>query len=517
MRDVSKEDFSDSQTAKTSDTAWLVSGSLTTVAGSLTGRGLQVGSQITLARLLGPATFGLYTIGWACLKVGMLVFPLGLDTGVIHCGTQWMRKDEQRFGRILGESVAFSALFGTLFAVAIFVETPAIANRIFGSSELVPVIRLFAIAFPVASALRVASASTTVSHSMKYSVYSEMLSQPGANLVLIVVFYWMGLGLMGAVAAAVISFGFGLILAIKYQRRLFPQIRYWARPLPSPVSPQLLKFSLVSWLGVVFVNLIPWVDRLFVAAYLRPKDVGIYQAAAQCSLVLGIVAAGFNSVVAPRISFLFQKAQTERLTELYQVASKWMFYVSVPLFLLLCCASRQLLTAVYGIAYVGGAQPLLILSVMWLLDGLAGPVGILLTFTGRQGRFSVISGGGLILSIVLNYLLIPRFGISGAAVATAFADIALLAALLLAARDRSGSWPFDRRWLKGMVAAAVTAALLWILRPMDVRPAALGLILTLVSSVTLFAVGLMILGLDAEDRELVKILRGLLTPQAEGS
>lgn len=502
--------------AENQDVAWLAGGSLTTLTGSLVGRGLQLASQVVLARVLGPAAFGLYAIGWALLRVSAIITPLGLDNGAIHFATRYIGRDVQRLGRVLGESLSLAILFGTVVGLATCVAAPTLARRVFGTPELLPVIYLFATCFPLAAGLRVASASTTVSHSMKYSVRAELLTQPAANLVLICGFYFLGWRLAGAVAATVISFGVGLILAVFYQKRLFPEAPFSLPRLSSPVTPELLRFSLVAWLGVVFVNLIPWVDRLFVGAYLPPAAVGIYQAAAQASLLLGIVAGGFNSVVAPRISFLFQTAQMDRLRQLYKVVAKWMFYVSIPPFLVFCFTAQKLLAVMYGTRYIGGSQPFLILSVMWLTEALIGPVGILLTFTGRQGVFSVLSAAGLALSAILNYLLIPRLGILGAALATSSADIAMLFALLLVARASSGFWPFDRRWLKGMISAIVAAGFLLFWRPMNVRPVLLGLLLTLGLSTIVFVSGLMILGLDEEDHELVRILKLRLTLPASG-
>lgn len=502
--------------AENKDAAWLAGGSLTTVTGSLVGRGLQLASQVVLARVLGPPAFGLYAIGWALLRVSAIITPLGLDNGVIHFATRYIGRDVRCLGKVLGESLALAVLFGTLVGLATCVAARTLAYRVFGMGELLPVIYLFAACFPLAAGLRVASASTTVSHSMKYSVYAELLTQPAANLVLICGFYFLGWRLAGAVAATVISFGCALTLAVFYQKRLFPQVRLSPVGLSSDVTPELLRFSLVAWLGVVFVNLIPWVDRLFVGAYLPPAAVGIYQAAAQASLLLGIVAGGFNTVVAPRISFLFQSSQIDRLKQLYKVVAKWMFYVSIPLFLVFCFTAQKLLAVMYGTRYVGGAQPLLILSVMWLTEALVGPVGILLTFTGRQNVFSALSGGGLVLSAILNYLLIPRLGILGAALATSSADVAMLFALLVAARVYSGFWPFDQRWLKGIISAIVAAGFLLIWRPMNVEPALFGLLLTLVLSTAVFGGSLMMLGLDEEDHELVRILKLRLTPPTSG-
>lgn len=492
------------------DAAWLASGSSVALGGGLSGRAIQVGCQIALARLLGPATYGLYAIGWALLRVCNLVAPLGLNNGVIHCATRYATTDHRRFGRVLGKSLTLAMLFGGIIALALCVAAPALAHRVYNNGHLVTLFCLFAAGIPLAAGLSVASAATRVSQSMKYSVYAESLAQPAANLALILGFYLIGWRLLGAAAAAVISFAIGLALALYYEQRLFPQARSWGGTGSAPVAGELLKFSLIAWLGTVFVSLVPWVDRLFIGAYLPPAEVGTYQAAAQASVLLSVIEGAFNAVVAPRISFLYQSSLTKRLEQLYKVATKWMVYTSVPFALVFCFAPGKVLAAMYGARYTGGARPLIIFSIMRLFDVLAGPAGILLIFTARQKLFSVISGGGLLVCAILNYLLIPRFGSVGAALATASASIGMMMALMIAVRARIGAWPWDWRWAKGIVAIVMAAIALLLVRHIDLQLALLGVVFRLALSTTVFVGSLLLLGLDSEDREMIRTLRDFL-------
>jgi O-antigen/teichoic acid export membrane protein len=508
------------------DAAWLAGNSVITLGGGLVGRALQVGCQVALARLLGPATFGLYAIGWTLLRVANIVAPLGLDNGVIHCATRCATTDRRRLGKVLGQSLALAMLFGGLIGLGMCIAAPALAHRVFNKNGLVSLICLFAVGIPLAAGLRVASASTRVSQMMKYSVYAESLTQPAANLLLILAFYMIGWRLLGAAAAAAISFAIGLAVALHYERRLFPQALPRDLPGSGPqstsVSRELLQFSVIAWLGVVFINFVPWVDRLFVGAYLMPAAVGIYQAAAQASVLLSVIAGALNVVVAPRISFLHQNSEMERLHQVYKVATKWMLYTCVPFLLVFCFAPGQVLGVMYGARYAEGARPLVIFSMMRLVDALAGPVGILLIFTGRQKLFSIVSGCGLVLCGALNYMLIPHLGAVGAALATFLANTAMMLGLLVGARSTVGIWPWDWRWVKGILAAAAAAGALLLAAHLALGPALLGLLLSLALSTAVFSGILLLLGLDPEDREMIRTLKGYLlvlahAPAGEGT
>jgi O-antigen/teichoic acid export membrane protein len=235
--------------------------------------------------------------------------------------------------------------------------------------------------------------------------------------------------------------------------------------------------------------------------------VGIYQAAVQVSIILDVIVGTFNTVFASRISRLHFASDTARLDELFKISTKWAFYTSMPAFLVLCCSAHELLRISYGPAYGGGAVPLIILSLGSMADAASGAAGYLLAFTGFQKRLTAISGVTLVVAIFLNYLLIPRFGLIGAAVATAFAHAGVCLAFLITVHRCLGVWPYDRRWLKGLLAGALTCAIVLLARPLAANSDLGQFLLTLGISVGVFPAALFVLGLDPEDKEFVRMIR----------
>ena len=82
-------------------------------------------------------------------------------------------------------------------------------------------------------------------------------------------------------------------------------------------------------------------------------------------------------------------------------------------------------------------------------DAVVGAASPILIFSGHQKLAGSITTGALVGAVVLNYTLVPRFGLIGGAVSTALAEAGMLCGLLLAVRSRVGIWPYDRRWIKG--------------------------------------------------------------------
>ena len=483
----------------------LATGATVALAGRMIGRGLHVVGQVLLARFLGPEAFGLYAIGWTLLRVVGLLAPLGLDNGVIRFAAPHWRKDQAALQSVLYQSFSLALLSGFCVSASFYLAAPWLGGTLFQKPDLVPVLRYLAWAFWPLAGLRVFAAATTLSQSMRYAVQAEEVAQPLINLLLIITFYFLGWGLLGATAAAVISFSVALLLAVYYLARLFP---FRVRPQFGPRSTvkELLSFSMPASLSFVLGVYILWVDRLMVGYFLPEAEVGIYQAASQSSLLFATILGAMNAIFSPMIAELIHQKEKQQLEELFRVSTKWGLYLSVPLFLTLCFVPREVMTVVFGLQYEGGYMLLVILAVAQLVNVGTGAVNILLIMAGYQKRWLVTSTVMLAVNIGLNALLIPQVGLVGAAVATAATVCGLFVAGLLQVRHLLKIWPYDGRYLKGFLATLLTALALWGLQSANVASPALALTLALVISGFVFSLTLLVTGLDSEDRHFISLV-----------
>jgi O-antigen/teichoic acid export membrane protein len=499
------------------DAAWLAKGSSVVLAGAFVGQALQFGCQVALARLLGPAEFGLYGIGWTLFRLVGPFASLGLNSGVIYGASVAAPSDTGRRRDVLIQSLVLGVLAGGVIGVAGYIGAPWLCVSVFGKAKLTAVIRVFALALPLMTGLAVAAASTKLTLSMAYSTITEMFTQPGLNLLFVIValhfFHWR---LMGAIQAAVFSYALALVLALFFVLILFwPILR--SRGKMRFYVGELLAFSLPASIAGAFVNLINRVDRLVIGAFLSVTEVGIYQAASQASALFDTVPNIFNNVIAARVADIYSRGERNRLEELYRLGAKWSFYLTTPLFLLVCAAPAAVLDVLYGVHYRAGAWPLLILCLGLMSDAVIGAASPILIFSGNQKLAGSISTSALISAIALNYMLVPRLGMLGGAISTALAEGGMLCSLLLAVKLRLGIWPYDRRWLKGIAAAACAAAALGLLHTWLGASAQLALIPNILIAGGVFWVVLLLFGLDPEDKRFIWRERSCNKGRSRGS
>jgi O-antigen/teichoic acid export membrane protein len=494
------------KTAQGNNIAIFAKGAGITLPGRAMGRGLIFIGQLVLAKLLGPRSYGLYSIAWTILAMGEKVFPLGLEEGVIRFALRKRGKDIPWLKSVLFQSLGISILSGSIIGIGLFILAPWIAKTLFSKPELSSVLRWFTPVFTLAAGLQVAAAATRISKRMQFSILAQDIVQPLANLILVVVTFILGWGLFGAVTSVVISYGLGLIMAIRFMRNLFPEV-FDADVKITPLARELLSFSVPTSMSRFLATLTIWVDRLFVGYFLPAVMVGVYNAAALLSMVYGVILNSFNAIFSPMIVELYHKEETKNLEELFRVSTKWALYASLPIFLTMCFASKEIMIGLVDTGYQAGARPLLILASAQMINAGTGAVGLLLIMTGYQVYWLRISGLSLLTNIILCVILIPRYQLEGGAIANTVSVGVLFVGGLFTVRRILGLWPYDRRLLKGLGASIITVGALSLLQSFINLPPFLHLILITIVSVSVFGISLFAMGLEDEDREFLQLLR----------
>ncbi len=490
--------------ASRSDIRALASGAGIGLAGKILGRLLFIVGQVILARLLGTTVFGLYALGETIFRIAGVISPLGLNNGVIRFASEHQHSDRVRLNRVLVQSVVTSFLSGFLVGVALFLLAPWL-ERVYEIEGLANVIRLFALATPFVAGLRVTAAASRVSKRMQYAVAAEDIAQPLANLVLLAISYFLGYLLLGAITAAVVSFILGWGIALLSIRRLFPQLN-WSQYRANRSLLELISFSLPTAVTGILYMFVLWVDKLMIGMYEAPAEIGIFQAVSQSSGLFALILTGINAIFGPMIADLYARGELTRLNGLFRISTKWGLYLSLPIFLVLMSAPGVFIDLIFGAEYIPGYQSLMILSAGQLVNVGTGAVALILIMSGNQISWLKITLAGFSLNILLNLVLIPRLGITGAAVATSLSIGLLFLSGLVTVRRRLNLWPYDRRYTKGLLAFLLSAALL-LLANRFAYPSSFFHLMALASvSAGSFFLTLTALGLDQEDRQLVGLV-----------
>jgi O-antigen/teichoic acid export membrane protein len=484
----------------------LAKGAGLAVFGKFAGRLLAVLGDIVAARVLGPSLFGLYAIGWTLLRIIGLLAHLGLPTGVLRYIPRYA-DDKAAVKNLINRSILIVAAVGVIVGGILYFGAPWLASNLYQKPLLTGIIRLFAFIIPLMSLLTLLSSISRSMQNMIYSVSVEDIGQPLLGLVLVVCIYlFAGPWLTGVILSDLVSYLVTGIICFFIVRKLFYSILITSGSSRVRIS-EVLAFSVPTALAGTFAVFVFWVDRLLVGYFLPASENGIYQAVSQISVLFVLVIAAFNAILAPIFADLHSRRDVPQMQETYRVGTKWGLYISIPFFLVFCFAPAETLMVLYGAEYAGGWIALLVLTMGQLVNVATGSVGTLLSMAGYQRAWLGLSSAALVLNILLCVLLIPRFGIMGAAIATSVSLSVMNFTGIIKAWFSLGVWPYDLRYLKGMFAAFCCLLVLGVLRIFYHGSALPFLSISTLLAVLVFF-GLIILqGLDDEDRNLLGLLR----------
>lgn len=479
--------------------ARLAVGASISLVGKVTGRGMDFVKQILLARLLSVEVFGLYALIWNLLRIMGILAVLGLQNGVVKFATPFRQKEGGKFKDVVFRALALCLTVTVGVSGLLWLSAPWLAANLFDDPGFVAAFRVFVFILPPMVGLRVAASATRISQRMQYAIYAEELLQSILALLLFLLFFMAGWHIFGAILAAILSYVLAFALACYYLYHLFPTAFRQKRQV-ALTNRTLLTYSIPTAFASMFGVVVNRFDRLFIGYYLSTTDVGLYQAAAQFSIVFALVLDGFNSIFSPIIADLYHKGHDEALQDIFRISTKWAIYVNFPFFLVIFLTPVAIMTTIFGPSYTAGAAPLVILTAGQAVNISVGGVGMMLVMTGRQKAWFATSGLMMALAIVLNVSLIPHWGIVGAAMATAVTISLLFIIGLFQVRFLLHMWPYDGRYKKGILAASITIISLLLMRfTLQLSPLP-DILLTTFLSCTLFFGTLLLIGLDEEDK-----------------
>ena len=168
-------------------------------------------------------------------------------------------------------------------------------------------------------------------------------------------------------------------------------------------------------------------DVLVISHFMTPTDVGIYFAAGKTMALIMFVHYAVGSAVANRFSALNARGDRESLRAFVRDSVNWTFWPSLVGAILILALGKPLLW-LFGPQFDAGYPVICILVIGFLFRSAMGPAEFLLNMLGEQRLCAAVLLTSALLNVVLNLILVPRFGLAGAASAT---TVALISAALM--------------------------------------------------------------------------------------
>lgn len=454
-----------------------------------------------LTQYLRTQIYGIYALSYTILTILSDLGTLGASRATLRFLPAEIENGQRK-------SVTFflsivSAMVGSgAIAAALFWFAPLLSKRTLNSPLFVDVLRVFAVIIPFQALTEVGLTVFRSQERLEYQVFVRDIIKPTLKLSTTGIAVLLAASLVGLAAAITVA----VILVFAYTVYLL-LTKTNVRPAVNGCrnkAGSFFDFSLPLVIKDVGGLMVTRIDILMIGFLLTGSNVGIYNIAVLLSGVLLFPLRGINQLVPPIVSRLYEDGDLDQIQSIYSTASRWGFIITL-LPTIGIIVHRKAILSVFGTSYVLGGASLVILSLGYLVKSAAGPSGYTLMMTDHQYLLLFNQFLMAVLNVILNYVLILRFGILGAAIATSATRMLINQLRVVEAWYFEGLFPYSIAFLKPILAGIMTfIALSTIERAV---PGGIAAVTGAIIGPFVFAVLIYLFGLEEIDQQFLTALR----------
>jgi len=378
---------------------------------------------------LGAEEYGTFSLGFAIYGFAIIFSMLGLHDGVLRYIPyfQFKGKRQEEKGTIKTAILGVLACSG-IVSLLMFTFAGLFA-KFFGNPGLILVIRTFSIALPFMAMSLVLIAALRSNKRVKEAVMAQYYADGFTKIMFAAILIYLGFGIFGAVSGFIFSSIIVLIIAYSFLRKqgkIFEGIF---------VFKQLLSYSVPLMFSGFLYFIIYYTDTLMLGYFKDTTQVGIYNIALPTAGLLFIMPEAIHALFVPLMTKYYVTGKKKKFESMYRKSFWFNFILNLPVFIALLFFSKQIIQILFGEEYILGSAALSILAIGYFFRLTFIPNSKLLEVFKKQNVILYITIIASIMNIILNYLLIPGYGMIGGAIATSTTYIFIGIATYVFSRD----------------------------------------------------------------------------------
>ncbi|MGN7469765.1 flippase [Brevibacillus sp. SAFN-007a] len=381
--------------------------------------------QLLIAREYGPGNLGVYSLAITLLNIGMVLALFGTDTAMLRLMAEYRAQGAlSRMRQLFSKVALWTFLPSLLLAGLVYVWADPISRFVFAKELPAETLRVIAWMLPFVSLARLCASAFRALHRVTASVIVDTVGMRFLHLLFLLValplFAPTSQLLIGSLAAAVMLntlFGMGKWYGLFRDRRT--DLQPPEQSEGAAISFRTLcTLAFPMYLSASMELLMSWTDTIMLGIFTDAKTVGVYSVVLRLSMVTSFALISINTMLSPKFSEIYARGDLDGLRKMIAFANRLIFFASAPLNLLVAIFAEPLLS-LFGEEFAASSLILVILCLGQFINVASGSVIPLLTMTGHQKTARNILVFSALLNVGGNSLLIPWFGLAGAAIATA--------------------------------------------------------------------------------------------------
>ena len=296
------------------------------------GSGVRYLFVLILARWVGPAYLGVFSLANALMRFAEVIGKAGLDNGVLKYVSENLGKNKVEEARnIIRSSIKMGFILSLVATATLIILSKWLAIDIFSGGQLLrQVLICNAIGLPFSVTMLIIASATQAFKLLKYNALVLNIAVPILNLIAMLI----GLQISNQVAITIpilfsSIFGFGFIF---YFLQRFVTINL-NDVKTSVFRVDLLNFSYPLMFVTIIGTAMHWMDIYMLGYFFDNTTVGLYHPSARTAGLLRMILMAFMGIFAPILADLFAKKDQSGMVHLYQLVIRWIMTIAIPLYL----------------------------------------------------------------------------------------------------------------------------------------------------------------------------------------
>ena len=381
--------------------------------------------RVIIARQFGPDMYGIFSLASMVVSWFAAFFAFGLNEGILRYVSIFRgKKDARKIRYVFGISSSIMLVSSIIGGILLFLLSGFISAQIFHNTEIAVFLRAFSILVPLTilsgTYLSLMRAYEMIGwHSFIFNIAQNVL-----KVFILILLVIMGIKSSSPIIASYLLGIFGmLIMSYLVARYKIPGVfagNKTADKLTSKnrILSELAHYSFPIMFTGIFSIIFYWLDSFAIGYFRSVAEVGYYNAAAPIAMLLLLAPELFMQLFFPLIAKEYYKRNYSTIKELSKQVGKWIFTINLPIFLLIILFPGTLINILFGKEYLLASNALKILSIGMIFAVLYAVNIDFFLGIGKPEINNLIVYSAALFNLAANIIMIPIWGIIGAAIST---------------------------------------------------------------------------------------------------
>ena len=396
------------------------------IIGKIAGPGLLV----MINQLYGTAIFGTYITAYLVIQLSLAFLTSGFkDSSVLFVSKYVDKKDEHHQMYLsLSNALSWALFFGIILVIIFYCIADAVLINIYGaefSESLMSLLHIMVLAIPFVAFDQVIISATQGLKVMKYDAIVNGGLRPALLLIFSSAMYLVDPSVLGIGYGFILTQSVVFIYSLFVFNKMFSWRALWTAFRKYQINKEVFSFAIPQNLNMTLNKFITGIDILMLPALGATElMVGIYGTGSMIIRELRQIKLAFSSAFNPHVIKFFRDKDYKGLSYSASLTANWIASLTIPVLLFLIILNEDILNWISSESIEDATFMLLLLPIPYIYSSfsLAGNILVMTGYSSYALMNSLLVGS---INVGLNLLLIPEYGLSGAALASSIATLSI--------------------------------------------------------------------------------------------